>query len=58
MMEIYGGSVNTHFQGKKIPKEKQQCKTLSMIMLYSVIKAKKKYYPQTRLEKCKYEQKR
>ena len=29
-----------------------------MIMLYSVIKAKKKYYPQTRLEKCKYEQKR
>ena len=22
MMEIYGGSVNTHFQGKKIPKEK------------------------------------
>ena len=27
-------------------------------MLDSVIKAKKKYYPQTLLEECKYEQKR
>ena len=27
-------------------------------MLDSIIKAKKKYYPRTILEKCKYEQKR
>ena len=27
-------------------------------MLESVIKAKKKYYPQTLLEECKYEQKK
>ena len=27
-------------------------------MIDSVIKAKKKYYPQTLLEECKYEQKR
>ena len=27
-------------------------------MLDSVIKAKKKYYPQTLLEECKYEQKK
>ena len=27
-------------------------------MLDSVVKAKKKYYPQTLLEECKYEQKR
>ena len=27
-------------------------------MLDSVIKAKKKYYPRTSLEECKYEQKR
>ena len=27
-------------------------------MLDSIIKAKKKYYPQTILEECKYEQKR
>ena len=26
-MEIYGGSVNTHFQGKKIPKEKNNVRT-------------------------------
>ena len=36
--------------------EKAPCKCLSIIMLDSVIKAKKKYYPQTLLEECKYEQ--
>ena len=41
-----------------MPKEKVPCKCLSIIMLDSVIKAKKKYYPQTLLEECKYEQKR
>ena len=55
-IKIYGGSVNTNFQGKKMPKEKAPCKSLSIIMLDSVIKAKKKYYPQTLLEECKYEQ--
>ena len=40
-----------------MPKEKAPCKCLSIIMLDSVIKAKKKYYPQTVLEECKYEQK-
>ena len=39
-----------------MPKEKVPCKCLSIIMLDSVIKAKKKYYPQTLLEECKYEQ--
>ena len=37
-------------------KEKASCKCLSIIMLDSIIKAKKKYYPQTLLEECKYEQ--
>ena len=55
-IKIYGGSVITNFQDKKIPKEKAPCKCLSIIMLDSVIKAKKKYYPQTLLEECKYEQ--
>ena len=40
-----------------MPKEKAPCKCLSIIMLDSVIKAKKKYYPQTLLEEWKYEQK-
>ena len=39
-----------------MPKVKAAYKCLSIIMLDSVIKAKKKYYPQTLLEECKYEQ--
>ena len=39
-----------------MPKEKSQCKCLSIIILDSVIKASKKYYPQTFLEECKYVQ--
>ena len=56
-IKIYSDSVITNFHNKKIPKEKAPCKCLSIIMLDSVIKAKKKYYPQTVLEECKYEQK-
>ena len=55
---MFNGSVNTNFQGKKMPKEKAPCKFLSIIMLDSVIIANKKYYPQTLLEECKYEQKK
>ena len=39
-------------------KEKTACKFLSIIMLDSVIKAKKKYYRQKYLEKWKYEPKK
>ena len=39
-----------------MPKEKAPCKCLSIIRLDSVIKSKKKYYPQALLEECKYEQ--
>ena len=49
--------MDTNFQGRKIPKEKFPCKSLSIIMLDSVVKAKKNYYPQTLLEECKYERK-
>ena len=35
-------------------KEKAPCKCLSMIMIDFVIKANKKYYPQTLLQECKY----
>ena len=37
-------------------KEKVPCKCLSIIIIDSVIKANKKYYPQTPLEECKYVQ--
>ena len=44
------------FMTEKVPKEKGPCTCLSIIMLDSVIKANKKYYPQTVLEECKYVQ--
>ena len=55
-IKTYADSIITNFHNKKMPKEKAPCKCLSIIMLDSVIKAKKKYYPQTLLEECKYEQ--
>ena len=51
----YRNKVNTNFQDKKIPKENASYKCLSLIMLESVIRGSKKYYPQTLLEECKYE---
>ena len=41
-----------------MPKEKAPCKSLSIIMLDSVVKAKKKYHFQPLLEECKYEPKK
>ena len=55
-IKIYAGSMITNFHNKKMPKEKAPCKCLSIIMLDSVIKANKKYYPQILLEECKYAQ--
>ena len=49
-IKSYGDKVNTNFQGKKIPKENASYKCLSLIMLDSVIRVSKKYYPQTLLE--------
>ena len=37
-----------------MPKEKAPCKCISIILIDSVIKTNKKYYPQTLLEECKY----
>ena len=54
-IKICAGSMITNVQGKKMPKEKAPWKYLSIIMLDSIIKAKKMYYAQTLLEECKYE---
>ena len=51
-IKTYGDSVITNFHIKKIPTEKAPCKCSSIIMLDSVMKAEKKYYPQTLLEEC------
>ena len=55
-IKIYAGSMITNFLNKKMPKEKVSCKCLSIIMLDSVIKANKKYYPQKLLEESKNKQ--
>ena len=55
-VKIYADNIITNFHNKKMPKEKAPFKCLSIIMLDSVIKANKKYYPQTFLEECKYMQ--
>ena len=57
-LKIYNNSMITNFQGKKMPKEKISWKCLSIAILDSVAKAKKKCYPQTLLEECKYEPKK
>ena len=56
-IKTYGDSVITNFHNKNISKENAPCKCLSIIMLDSVIKAKRKYYPETLFKECKYEQK-
>ena len=53
-IKMYEDRVNTNIQGKKVPKENASYKCLSLIMLDSVIRINKKYYPQTLLEECKY----
>ena len=53
-IKMYEDRVNTSFQGKKFPKENASYKCLSLIMLGSVIRVNKKYYPQTLFEECKY----
>ena len=49
-IETYADSTITNFDNRKILKEKAPCKGLSIIMIDSVIKANKKYYPQTFIE--------
>ena len=53
-IKMYAGSIITNFHDKKMPKEKARCKGLSIIIIDSVIKLNKKYYPQTLLEESKY----
>ena len=53
-IKVYADSIITNFHKNKIPKEKAPCECLSIIMLDSVIKANKKYYPQILKGECKY----
>ena len=53
-IKSYGDKVNTKFQRNKIPKESASNKCLSLIILDSVTRANKRFFPQTLLEDCKY----
>ena len=53
-IKMYEDIVNTNFQGKEVPKENASYDCLSLVILDSVIRVNKKYYPQTLLEGCKY----
>ena len=55
-INMYANNMITNVNNKKMPNENAPCKLLSIIMIDSVIKANKKYYPQTVLEECKYVQ--
>ena len=58
-MEIQEGEYK--FSGQKVPKENASQNCLSLmslfVMLDSVIRVNKKYYPEALLEECKYEKK-
>ena len=53
-IKMYEDRVNTNFQGKEVPNEDASYKCLSLIVLESVIRVSKQYYPQALLEECKY----
>ena len=48
------GKINTNFHNNKIPKEDSQYIFLSIILLDSVFRRGKNYYPQVFLQECKY----
>ena len=57
-IKTHDGNVNTNLQGKKVSKQNDSYRCLSLIMLDSIEKVNKNYYPQTLLEEHKYEIKR
>ena len=53
-VKMYDNRVNTNLQGREVPKVDASYKCVSLIMLYSVVRVRKKYYSQVFLEECKY----
>ena len=53
-IKSYNGKINTNFHNNKIPKEGSQFICLSVILIDSVFRTGKNYYPQVLSEKCKY----
>ena len=53
-IKSYNGKINTNFHNTKITREGSQFICLSVILINSVFKTSKNYYPQVFLEECKY----
>ena len=53
-IKSYNGKINTNFQNNKMPKEDSKYICLSVILIDSVFRTGKNYYPQVFLEECKY----
>ena len=54
-IKSYEDKINRNFQGKKIPQENKSYKCFLLIMLDSVHRVSKKYYPEALLEESEYE---
>ena len=53
-IKSYNGKINTNFHNDKIPKDGSKCISLSVILIDSIYKKDKNYYPQVFLEEFKY----
>ena len=53
-IKSFNGKINTDFRNNKIPKEGSQFISLSVILIDSVIRTGKNYYPQVFLEESEY----
>ena len=53
-IKSFEGKINTNFHGGEIAKEGSQCICQSSILIDSVYRTGKNYYPQAFLEECKY----
>ena len=51
-IKSYNGETNTNFYNNKIPKEGSQLICLTVILIDSVFRAGKNYYPRVFLEEC------
>ena len=53
-IKSYNGKINTNFRNSKIQKKDSQFICLSVILIDSVFRTGKNYYPQVFVEECKY----
>ena len=53
-IKSYDGKIKTNFHNNKIPKEGSQFICLSVILIDSIFRTGRNYYPQGFLEECKY----